>query len=773
MTPKAQDPSPVTVRSLLLLLLLAILLPGILAVIWLVATTYESERAANARTLRESARALSMVVDREITHRVIVARVLRQSRWLDAGAELSSGDLLKFELRAREAIEGMGGWLELRGPAGVLLDTRRPLGSAPPVPAESAAQVRTALAEALQVRPLGADGPDSLGEAHAAVIQPVQRNGRTVLNLVLTLRPVELQNIVNQQQLPAGWIGTVLDSHGRVVARSPRGSEHFGKLATADLRQQLALASEGQFESVSLDGRRTTVYFSTSPQGWTYVSAMPRSPLAGGISTAVAEVLGGALVLFGIATLGALWVSQRIVRPVYALKTAAAQMQAGEPVEFRPSGVLECDEVAIALADAAQAMRHGRVVLERQVAEAVARTRLAEQRASQSQRIEALGRLTGGVAHDFNNLLGVISNSAHLIQRHAAAADLQAPLAATLRAVQVGSQLTQHLLRFSGRRPVRPAKLCLARFLPEVERLLSSVLGSRIEVTVQVDSGTQAVRADGGELELALINLAINARDAMPSGGALRVRARNAEAADIDGVEAPAGRRYVLITVSDDGLGIEPELAARVFEPFFTTKEVGSGTGLGLSQVHGFCVQAGGAARLDSTPGLGTTVSLFLPVDEGLPEAAAPAAKTDAGPQMIAGAHVLLVEDNEELGRVTAALLQSYGAIVRRAADAAQALRQVEEQPPVDIVLSDVVMPGGMDGIALARRLRHERPGLPVVLISGYNRSTEEAGDLVVLRKPCAAEDLLRALRAGLASPSQPSAGGGGGSPPAVRATVA
>jgi CheY-like chemotaxis protein len=367
------------------------------------------------------------------------------------------------------------------------------------------------------------------------------------------------------------------------------------------------------------------------------------------------------------------------------------------------------------------------------------------------------------VAHDFNNLLGVISNSAHLIQRHPAAAELQAPLATTLRAVAVGSQLTQHLLRFSGRRPVRPQKLTLTDFLPEVQKLLSSVLGRHIKIIVHVAPDAEPVRVDGGELELALINLALNARDAMPSGGELRLRARNAEARDTEGLAEVEQRRYVLITVSDDGVGIAPELAKRVFEPFFTTKEVGKGTGLGLSQVHGFCVQAGGAARLDSTPGLGTTVSLLLPADEGRADPRAAESRNETAAPLIAGAHVLLIEDNDELGRVTAALLQSYGAIVHWAVDAAQALRQLDEQPPVDIVLSDVVMPGGMDGLTLARQLRRERPGLPVVLISGYSQAAVDATDLVVLRKPCAAEDLLRALRDALATRAQPGAVTSGG----------
>ena len=753
---------PVTIRSRLLLLVLSVLLPGALGVAWLIATTLASEREANTRALRESARALSKVVDREITKRVAVAHVLTQSRWLDGAPEVSPEHLLNFEQLARRSLQGMAGWIELRAPGRVLLDTRRAAGS---LAREAADEPTPAaprdLVDVAQVQPLQRAGPDPDEEAYAAVIEPVERGGHTLLNLVLTLRPMELQRIIDAQELPSGWVGTVMDNHGRVVARHPGGSAHTGRLATPDLRARLTAGDEGLFESVSLDGQPTQGYFSKSPQGWTYISAMPRKQFAGVLSQAIVQVALSALALLGLAVLGALWVSRRIVVPVYELKTAAARMQAGEPVEFRPTGIVECDEVASALADAAQALHHGRSVLERQVADAVARTRMAEQRASQSQRVEALGRLTGGVAHDFNNLLGVISNSAHLIQRHPAAAELQVPLAATLRAVEVGSQLTQHLLRFSGRRPVRPQKVHLARYLPEVQELMRSVLGRHIEIAVHVAPDTEAVRVDGGELELALVNLALNARDAMPAGGEMRLRARNAEAHDTEELNGLAQRRYVLITVSDDGVGIAPEVAERVFEPFFTTKDVGKGTGLGLSQVHGFCVQAGGAARLDSTPGLGTTVSLLLPADDGRAEAGAAESRVETGEPPVSGAQVLLVEDNEELGRVTAALLQSHGAIVRRAADAAEALRLIDEQPPVDVVLSDVVMPGGIDGLALARQLRRDRPGLPVVLISGYSQAAATATDLVVLRKPCAADDLLGALRHALATRAQSTADSG------------
>jgi CheY-like chemotaxis protein len=329
---------------------------------------------------------------------------------------------------------------------------------------------------------------------------------------------------------------------------------------------------------------------------------------------------------------------------------------------------------------------------------------------------------------------------------------LLVPVAATLRAVEVGSRLTQHLLRFSGRQPVQPRAVSLLSFLPDVRELMQTVVGKRIEVALDVEPGTPSVTVDPSELELALVNLALNARDAIEGSGHVWLRAAMAPAEDWAGL--PAGE-YVAITVGDDGKGLEESLAERVFEPFFSTKGVGQGTGLGLSQVHGFCVQAGGTAHLASTMGLGTTVTLVLPanpapIDDALPLQPEPALTP------LQGRRVLLVEDNDELAEVTEALLSSFGATVQRKADAAQALQVLQSGTTFDVVLSDVVMPGDMDGVALARRLQQDWPALPVVLISGYSSALANAGDLKVLRKPCAPEDLVAALEQAMAGPGRP-----------------
>jgi signal transduction histidine kinase len=732
---------PVTLRSRLLLLVMSVLLPGLLGLVWLIASTYEAERNAHEGSLRDTTRALSQLVDGELARRGTIARVLAQLPQLDDPAPLDPERRLAFERQARHLLQGMAGWVELRAPGRVLLSTRLPEGSL----TEGPAPVTISAVPAVQ--PLATVGGAGR-EMYAAWVEPVQRHGRLAYNVAVTVRPEELQRIVQTQAEP-GAIGSVLDSSGLIVARQPGGADYVGREIRAELRRAMTGASEGLFEADSLDGQRTVGYFKTSALGWTYVAAMPREVFAGRLPNEVVRIAAGALALLALAVAGALWVARRIEQPLRTLKAAAEDMQAGRVLPAQTTGMAESDEVAAALVSASRHMAQARDELERGIAQAVERTRAIEQRGAQSQRVEALGRLTGGVAHEFNNLMGIISNSVHLMQRHPAAADLQTPLAATQRAVDKGSQLTQHLLRFAGQRPVRVQALSFAQYLPEVQALMRSVLGRRIEIRLDVAPDVRPVLVDTGELELALVNLALNAHDAMPQGGELRLAARNATDADKQGLPQLPPGDYVLLTVGDDGVGLAPALVEHAFEPFFTTKPVGQGSGLGLSQVHGFATQAGGTATLASAPGQGTTVSLLLPVARQ----AAPASQPPAGalPSSISGATVMLVEDDESLGDVTAALLTEQGARVLRASRAEAALRLLDAGVTPDIVLSDIVMPGGLDGAVLARRLRELRPGLPVVLITGFSNAVMTEGEFVVLRKPCPPAELLAALQITLA----------------------
>ena len=781
---------PLPIRSRLLVLVLSVMLPGIIAALWVSWQTWSDEQEATVRHMRDSTRALSMVVDKELARRAGIARVLSLSQILDSAPQVPQDDLAMLELQSRRAMQGLSGWVELNAPGRTLFSTRLASGRVPDTPLAPAAAASapglavtgpaavaaapaplelptTAASRPVLVREavplieqavIGDLGPDpATGQLRAQIVQPIERGGHVWLNMSISVLPQEMQQIIDAQRLPPDWTATIMDGRGTVVARHPGGISYAGRPGTDDLRRLMATREEARFDSVNLDGKPVIGYFTKSPQGWTVVTAVPRDSGVGGLGgrTALQPIAIGALLLVLVGMFGALWISRRISGPIHALSAIASELRAGEPVHAPKTGMLECDEVALALEDASVAIRQGRSELEDRVNEAIDRTREAEQLSSRSQRTAALGRLTGGVAHDFNNLLGVISNSAHLIQRSPHAESLAMPLGAIMRSVDVGSRLTQHLLRVAGRQPVHPQVVDLRSTLGEMNELLATVLGKRMQLTMTMAPDLPSVRVDPSELELALINIALNARDATNGMGEITLEAGRAAPGDVQDL-APG--EYVAISVSDRGPGIPEDLLVRVFEPFFTTKPVGKGTGLGLSQVQGFCVQAAGTARIASQLGAGTTVTLLLPARSSASgggggardEVAQPEARANA----LAGARVLLVEDNEELNRVTASLLRSFSCQVLTAKDADEALQLFGSGAAVDVVLSDVVMPGSMDGQALARELRKRRPGLPVVLISGYSEALIAESSFIVLRKPASPSQILEALRRAMGLPT-------------------
>lgn len=726
-----------SIRTRLIALVLAVLLPALWAGSWVLDLTGRMARDSSGQLLEETTRALSMVLDRELTQRAVVARALGSSRLLDTAPEVPPAALRDFEEQARRTLTGLEGWLELRNARGVLLNTRQPPGP------EARRDASAPLLDVPTVRPVQTD--PRTGIAYAALVQPILRDGQPVLNLMLTMLPAEFQRIVDQQRLPAGWVAAIIDSEGRIVARHPGGGAHAGRRATADLLASLASDRQGLMHSVSLDGMPVTLYFHTSPQGWSYVTGMPRAQFEGAIPRAMRHVAAAMLALLVVSLVGAAWVAKSIVIPIQTIRRMATDLREGRHLGRTRTGLLECDQVALAMHDASHAVRHAQTELERQVAAAVERTRNLEQRASHNQRVEALGRLTGGIAHEFNNLLGVVNNCAHLMRRKVMAPELQPAIGAMLGAVDTGSRLTQHLLRFAGRHAVHPRVLPLARFLPEAAELLRTLLDRRIELLTSVDSATPPVRVDPNELELSLINLALNANEAIGERGHLWLHAAASSEREREGL--PAGE-YVSITVRDDGMGMDESVARRAFEPFFSTREPNEVSGLGLSQVYGFCRQAGGIAKLESSPGQGTAITLVLPAHtEAVTEAATSPASTPA----IHHARLLLVEDNDALREATAALLASYGCEVVGCASAQEALELVDTAPGFDVVLTDVLMPGDMDGVALANRLQQILPQLPVVLITGHPGESSPPPGLHVVRKPCAPDTLVHVIEQAMA----------------------
>ena len=346
------------------------------------------------------------------------------------------------------------------------------------------------------------------------------------------------------------------------------------------------------------------------------------------------------------------------------------------------------------------------------------------------QKLDALGQLTGGVAHDFNNLLMIISGSIHTIRKDVTGEKALKALQSIDAASQRAASLTRQLLTFARRGSVQPQSIKLSERLNVLRDVLNSGLGSMVSLRIDVADDVSNIIVDPSEFETALVNLVINARDAMPEGGSVIVRAENIP-----------DRAQVAISVEDTGVGIPEDIAAKVFDPFFTTKPVGKGTGLGLSQVHGFAHQAGGTVGLKSALGEGTTITMCLP------KAAAPLRPE---PQQMASrgsGTVLLVEDNPEVATASTGLLEQLGYDVRWAADAPAALAELEKNG-IDIVFTDIVMPGKLDGIGLARTIREKNPEIPILLVTGYSSSTKEVAlQFPILRKPYQLHELSRELQ--------------------------
>ena len=391
------------------------------------------------------------------------------------------------------------------------------------------------------------------------------------------------------------------------------------------------------------------------------------------------------------------------------------------------------------LADRAEVLAETNDLLNQQMDE----REKAEEALRQSQKMEAIGRLTGGIAHDFNNLLMVASSGVELLDRTTDPARRKALTDGVRQAVERGAALTRQMLAFSRRAPLKTEVLHLPERIDGLRFLLDRALREDIEVVLDLPDGLWRVEADPGELELALLNLAVNARDAMPSGGRIILSAHNVPGEDGE-------PDMVCLKVVDTGTGMSEAVASRVFEPFFTTKEVGRGTGLGLSQVYGFVRSSGGEIRVESTEGVGTTFTLCLPRTDK-PATLVDLSTATAGPERLtrkAEGRLLLVEDDDAVAAGVGHMVRDLGYTYVRAAQATDALRLLEQGERFDLVFSDMVMPGEMDGLDLAKAIRDRDPGLPVVLTTGFSEAATAATveRFRLLSKPYGIEALATVL---------------------------
>lgn len=379
----------------------------------------------------------------------------------------------------------------------------------------------------------------------------------------------------------------------------------------------------------------------------------------------------------------------------------------------------------------------------------------AEEKLRQSQKLEAMGQLTGGVAHDFNNLLTVILGNARRLDQKCADDEQIVKMAGTIsNAARRGSQLVQRLMAFSRKQNLEPQIVDVGKLLHGVREMLRRTLAADIDVNAVVPDGLHKALVDPAQLESALLNLSVNARDAMPNGGTLTLAASNVSA---DGARNPEGPRltpneeYIVVSVADNGAGIPAENLEQIFEPFFTTKETGKGSGLGLSMVFGFVRQSGGQVHVDSEVGRGTTFYLFLPATEAASEGPAISTRPN-GKASIGAEKILVVEDENDVREFAADVLRSLGYGVLEASSGPEALNVLQGRGDIDLLFTDVVMPGGMSGQDLARMAKRMCPGINVLFMTGYcddilSREAQPWGGESLISKPFEGEELSRRVR--------------------------
>jgi signal transduction histidine kinase len=603
-----------TIRRRLLVLAAVSIVPAALASMLLLGYAYTKERDATAQQVQTTARALSIVVDRQLGQ----AEALMNA--LATAPSLIDGDFDAFDQQARQANTFEGAWVVVRDVTGrQMINTRLPRGAPLPRSVNVAAQFSNLIAGGPRVSNL--IPTSAIGAPVVGIDIPVLRRGTVVYDLAIVLRPSTFDRVFNDQRLPDGWIGVIIDREGTVVRRSRASEETVGHQVSPDFLARLkAGQSDGLFESRNSEAKPTFVAYSRSPtSGWIFAVAMPRDALGSAARHSLYLAIAIGISLIGFGALMARRIADGIARPIEGLADRAAALGRGELAPRSPTGLAEADLVARALQQAGESIHGFTATLEQRVAErtsdlASANQRLsseieerrrAEDQLARVQRMEAVGQLSGGIAHDFNNLLQAVIGNIDLARSRTtdpkAAKFLEHAIAAA------------ELLAFSRKQRLEPSAIDVNALIGGLIEMLRSTIGSGVVIETRLEPAAWRGLADATQLELIVLNLAINARDAMPEGGVIVIGTANATLAAPGRAEEPQQGDYVELAVADNGTGIAADVMAKVFEPFFTTKEVGKGSGLGLSQVLGLAQQLGGGVRLESVVGQGTTVRVYLP----------------------------------------------------------------------------------------------------------------------------------------------------------------
>jgi signal transduction histidine kinase len=721
------------IRSRLLVLVFAILLPSMIGAGLGIYYVYHAQQESYRDSIQDLANAMARLLDKEITERIKILDTLSRS------PTITDNNLQGFYRFALEVASTRDTVIVLSDAEGQqFMNTRSPFGT-------KNLPKMTPSIMALRQK-LGPDAPiisdvyfAPLGKNHSFAVQvPVEREGRILYYLSMGTFTSHLQKLLEEQKLPAGWIATIIDRQGVVAARTHDPAKFVGARADETLRMRIAAEKQGTNDGRTLDGTPVTAFFSQAPNSeWTFLVSVPRSALVRPATQATTFVAVIALLLLGVGGAAAAVIARKTAKPMEDLRRTAVELGQGKAVARQSTGVLEIDAVSMELARASEQIRSSKAELEHRVAEAVATAERSQKALLQSQKLEALGRLTGGIAHDFNNVMQTLTTGLQLMLFAAKEPHIRQTAEACQRAVERAAELTRQLMAFGRVQDAHLLTIDLAQQLEQIQPLLKGGLRSNIDLQIEAAPGLWPVTVDPTQLELALLNVAINARDAMPAGGRLTISMQNVslpEAAN----EAAAGD-YVQIAMTDTGEGMSAEVQNKALDPFFTTKPVGQGSGMGLAQAYGFARQVGGSLVIESAPGKGTTIRFYLPR-----ESRADAARAQPMPSMQplpleavkSAGRLLFVEDDPLVTAVVAPALRARGFDVYKASNSEEALNVLTREGPFDVMFSDVVMPGQMTGIDLAQYVRQHFPHTRIVLASGYSSRRADVPGVKILGKP-------------------------------------
>jgi signal transduction histidine kinase len=716
----------------------------IIGVIWdLVGRATEVQRAS----LMFAAQSIAHGADAELGTYKALAEALSRS------PALLNNDLVAFEAEARRAFPAGGALVILSDAGGLaLINTYYELGQ--PLPRRRSPEAIAAMHRAFSTRSIVISDlvKSPVSPRWFVTIQvPIFKDGAPFRGLGIIITQDAFLRLLHAQGIPKNWRAGIIDGQGRYIASVPPAE--VGEFAWQG--RWAAEEKTGLSEVLSREGDpliQANAHPSTS--AWTVGVAVKTAELrqAAWMTVRWAIMLG--IGLSAGSLLLAWGLARQITQPIDQLRQTFSDVSAepGKPIEVGPPEILELQDTIYRTmgerTSANQALMEALSKLEREMS----LREEAQAALAQSQRMEAMGQLAGGVAHDFNNVLGAISTYLDVAMPHSADEKGRKAIQGALDSIEMGASLTRRLLILSSRQGVGLERLDLNDRLTATIELLRRTLGEQVTVTLTCSPHPCQTFANAGDVDNAILNLAINARDAMPDGGVLTIETRivtlDAETAG----RLPNARAgdYVMLTTSDTGHGMTPAVLERAMEPFFSTKEPGKRTGLGLATVRGTVRQSGGFVAIESAVGQGTSVHVYFPKAEPVPIVSGASLSTKEAP-LGDGELILVVEDNDKVREATVSGLESLGYAALEAKTGPDAVTLLEFDEPIALVFSDIVMPGGMTGYDVAEHVCSMKPDLKVLLTSGYSdlgvKATKSARAVKILAKPYTRAQLAWALR--------------------------